>query len=39
MIAHGGTIVGRNRVDGPGAEFLVELPKEAPPLLAPKEAN
>lgn len=38
VLAHGGKLVGRNRDDGPGAEFLVELPKEAPPLLAQKEA-
>lgn len=32
--AHGGTIVGKNRGDGPGAEFLVRLPRNPPALLA-----
>lgn len=35
--AHGGTIEGRNREDGPGAEFLVHLPRHAPAVLAVKE--
>lgn len=35
--AHGGTIVGRNRGDGPGAEFLVHLPRHPPAVLAAKE--
>lgn len=26
---HGGTVIGRNRVDGPGAEFVLTLPAEA----------
>jgi signal transduction histidine kinase len=32
--AHGGTIVGQNRADGPGAEFLVRLPRNPPAVLA-----
>jgi len=35
--AHGGTIVGRNRKDGPGAEFLVHLPRHPPALLIQEE--
>lgn len=37
--AHGGSILGRNREDGPGAEFLVHLPRHAPAVLAVKESR